>query len=95
MLNPAFNPAQTFVYVGRKLALNLLLLLHSSVNANFNRQPTKWKKNNYTMLFSFFPLMVDSPIEKANHMLAQLQKSRFFNYAQVVEGCRLIKLKYW
>jgi D-alanyl-lipoteichoic acid acyltransferase DltB (MBOAT superfamily) len=39
---------------------------------------------------SFFPLLVAGPIERANHLLPQVQKNRFFNYTQAVEGCRLI-----
>jgi D-alanyl-lipoteichoic acid acyltransferase DltB (MBOAT superfamily) len=39
---------------------------------------------------SFFPLLVAGPIERANHLLPQVQKNRTFNYAQAVAGCRLI-----
>jgi D-alanyl-lipoteichoic acid acyltransferase DltB (MBOAT superfamily) len=39
---------------------------------------------------SFFPLLVAGPIERASHLLPQIQKKRVFDYAQAVEGCRLI-----
>jgi D-alanyl-lipoteichoic acid acyltransferase DltB (MBOAT superfamily) len=44
----------------------------------------------YAVFVSFFPLLVAGPIERANHLLPQVQKRRFFNYPQAVEGCRLI-----
>lgn len=45
---------------------------------------------DYAVFVSFFPLLVAGPIERANHLLPQVQKQRFFNYKQSVEGCRLI-----
>lgn len=45
---------------------------------------------DYAVFVSFFPLLVAGPIERANHLLPQVQKPRFFNYTQAVEGCRLI-----
>jgi alginate O-acetyltransferase complex protein AlgI len=45
---------------------------------------------DYAVFVSFFPLLVAGPIERANHLLPQVQKTRFFNYAQAVDGCRLI-----
>jgi hypothetical protein len=45
---------------------------------------------DYAVFVSFFPLLVAGPIERANHLLPQVQKARFFNYTQGVEGCRLI-----
>lgn len=45
---------------------------------------------DYAVFVSFFPLLVAGPIERANHLLPQVQKPRTFNYDQLVEGCRLI-----
>jgi D-alanyl-lipoteichoic acid acyltransferase DltB (MBOAT superfamily) len=45
---------------------------------------------DYAVFVSFFPLLVAGPIERANHLLPQIQKKRFFDHAQAVEGCRLI-----
>lgn len=45
---------------------------------------------DYAVFVSFFPLLVAGPIERANHLLPQVQKNRVFNYTQAVEGCRLI-----
>jgi alginate O-acetyltransferase complex protein AlgI len=45
---------------------------------------------DYAVFVSFFPLLVAGPIERANHLLPQVQKARRFHYNQAVEGCRLI-----
>jgi D-alanyl-lipoteichoic acid acyltransferase DltB (MBOAT superfamily) len=45
---------------------------------------------DYAVFVSFFPLLVAGPIERANHLLPQVQVKRQFNYTQAVEGCRLI-----
>lgn len=45
---------------------------------------------DYAVFVSFFPLLVAGPIERASHLLPQIQKPRTFNYTQAVEGCRLI-----
>jgi D-alanyl-lipoteichoic acid acyltransferase DltB (MBOAT superfamily) len=45
---------------------------------------------DYAVFVSFFPLLVAGPIERANHLLPQVQQKRLFNYNQAVEGCRLI-----
>ncbi len=45
---------------------------------------------DYAVFVSFFPLLVAGPIERANHLLPQVQKARIFRYQQALEGCRLI-----
>ena len=45
---------------------------------------------DYAVFVSFFPLLVAGPIERASHLLPQVQKPRIFKYSQAVEGCRLI-----
>ena len=44
----------------------------------------------YSLFVSFFPLLVAGPIERATHLLPQLNKKREFSYSQSAEGCRLI-----
>ncbi len=44
----------------------------------------------YAVFVCFFPLLVAGPIERASHLLPQVQTPRFFNYNRAVEGCRLI-----
>ncbi len=54
-----------------------------------NQKPVK-SFVDYAVFVSFFPLLVAGPIERASHLLPQVQKERKFNYTQAVEGCRLI-----
>ena len=45
---------------------------------------------DYSVFVSFFPLLVAGPIERATHLLPQIQKKREFNYANAVNGLRQI-----
>jgi len=45
---------------------------------------------DYAVFVSFFPLLVAGPIERANHLLPQVQRPRSFSYEQALDGCRLI-----
>jgi D-alanyl-lipoteichoic acid acyltransferase DltB (MBOAT superfamily) len=45
---------------------------------------------DYGVFVAFFPLLVAGPIERASHLLPQIQKPRSFDYGQAVGGCRLI-----
>jgi D-alanyl-lipoteichoic acid acyltransferase DltB (MBOAT superfamily) len=44
----------------------------------------------YSVFVSFFPLLVAGPIERATHLLPQIQRERFFNYSKAVDGLRQI-----
>ena len=52
----------------------------------------KAEKNfiDYSVFVSFFPLLVAGPIERATHLLPQIQKKREFNYSKSVDGLRQI-----
>lgn len=43
---------------------------------------------SFFAFISFFPQLVAGPIERATNLLPQFQKSRIFDYAQAVDGCR-------
>lgn len=45
---------------------------------------------DYAVFVCFFPLLVAGPIERANHLLPQVQSKRKFNYTQAIEGSRLL-----
>lgn len=45
---------------------------------------------DYSLFVSFFPLLVAGPIERATHLLPQLQRPRRFEYQQAVDGLRQI-----
>jgi len=41
---------------------------------------------DYSVFVSFFPLLVAGPIERATHLLPQIQKKRTFDYTKAVDG---------
>lgn len=45
---------------------------------------------DYSLFVSFFPLLVAGPIERATHLLPQIQSKRSFNYSKSVDGLRQI-----
>lgn len=45
---------------------------------------------DYSVFVSFFPLLVAGPIERATHLLPQIQKARKFDYSKAVDGLRQI-----
>jgi alginate O-acetyltransferase complex protein AlgI len=59
---------------------------------DINRGKQKPVRNfvEYSVFVAFFPLLVAGPIERAGHLLPQVQKKRTFSYNQAIEGCRLI-----
>ncbi|WP_354304758.1 MBOAT family O-acyltransferase [Pedobacter sp. UYP1] len=52
----------------------------------------KAEKNfvDYSVFVSFFPLLVAGPIERATHLLPQIQKKREFDYTKTIDGLRQI-----
>ncbi|MFT3795776.1 MBOAT family O-acyltransferase [Flavobacterium sp.] len=45
---------------------------------------------DYSVFVSFFPLLVAGPIERATHLLPQIQQKRIFNKENAVDGLRQI-----
>lgn len=45
---------------------------------------------DYAVFVSFFPLLVAGPIERATHLLPQIQKKRVFDYRKAIDGMRQI-----
>ena len=45
---------------------------------------------DYSVFVSFFPLLVAGPIERATHLLPQIQRKREFNYEKAVDGLKQI-----
>ncbi|MGE0636656.1 MAG: MBOAT family protein [Bacteroidia bacterium] len=43
---------------------------------------------DYSVFVSFFPLLVAGPIERATHLLPQIQQKRVFKYEMAVDGLR-------
>ncbi len=44
----------------------------------------------YSVFVSFFPLLVAGPIERATHLLPQIQKKRVFDYDKAIDGSKQI-----
>lgn len=44
----------------------------------------------YSVFVSFFPLLIAGPIERATHLLPQIQKPRIFEYCKAKDGLRQI-----
>jgi len=45
---------------------------------------------DYAVFVSFFPLLVAGPIERAGHLLPQIQRRREFDYSKSIDGLRQI-----
>lgn len=45
---------------------------------------------NYSLFVSFFPLLVAGPIERATHLLPQIQQKRYFDYSKSIDGLKQI-----
>lgn len=45
---------------------------------------------DYSLFVAFFPLLVAGPIERATHLLPQIQRVRHFDMTKAVDGCRQI-----
>lgn len=45
---------------------------------------------DYSLFVSFFPLLVAGPIERATHLLPQIEKARTFTYQKAADGLRQI-----
>jgi D-alanyl-lipoteichoic acid acyltransferase DltB (MBOAT superfamily) len=45
---------------------------------------------NYAVFVSFFPLLVAGPIERASHLLPQINNKRIFRYSFITDGLRQI-----
>jgi alginate O-acetyltransferase complex protein AlgI len=56
------------------------------------KERIKAEKNfiDYSVFVSFFPLLVAGPIERATHLLPQIQRERKFNMAKAIDGFRQI-----
>lgn len=57
----------------------------------YNRRITPTRNAiDYSLFVSFFPLLVAGPIERATHLLPQVERPRSFNYGKAVDGMRQI-----
>ncbi len=87
-----FSINTTLLNVALPIGISFYTFHGMSYVFDIYRGKQKTVKNflDYSVFVSFFPLLVAGPIERAHHLLPQIQKPRFFNYNQALEGCRLI-----
>jgi D-alanyl-lipoteichoic acid acyltransferase DltB (MBOAT superfamily) len=60
------------------------------IDIYYNRIRAEKNYIDYAVFVSFFPLLVAGPIERATHLLPQIQRKREFNLANSVDGLRQI-----
>ncbi|WP_205513539.1 MBOAT family O-acyltransferase [Longitalea arenae] len=90
LLSLHFNPV--LLQVAIPIGISFYTFHGMSYIFDIYRQQQQPVKNfvDYAVFVSFFPLLVAGPIERANHLLPQIQRKRSFDYMQAVVGCRLI-----
>ncbi|MCE7063849.1 MBOAT family protein [Dyadobacter sp. CY326] len=54
------------------------------------RIPAERNFIDYALFVSFFPLLVAGPIERATHLLPQIQRARMFAYSEAIDGLKQI-----
>ena len=82
------------------ITLNLILpvgisfytfhVLSYVIDIYFERIKSESKLVDFGVFVAFFPLLVAGPIERATHLLPQIQKERVFDYSKAVDGLRQI-----
>ena len=60
------------------------------IDIYYNRIKPEKNFIEYSVFVSYFPLLVAGPIERATHLLPQLQRERKFNYANAIDGLKQI-----
>ena len=49
----------------------------------------------FSSFISFFPQLIAGPIEKATHLIPQLEKKRYFSYESGIKGLKLILIGFF
>ncbi len=60
------------------------------IDIYYNRIKPEKDFIEYSVFVSFFPLLVAGPIERATHLLPQIQSQRNFNYSYAIDGLKQI-----
>lgn len=60
------------------------------IDIYFDRIKSERNIVDFGLFVAYFPLLVAGPIERATHLLPQIQKERKFDYAKAVDGLRQI-----
>ncbi|MES2477468.1 MAG: MBOAT family O-acyltransferase [Bacteroidota bacterium] len=92
LLNFGFRPNFTLLQIVLPVGISFYTFHGLSYVFDIYRgkiQPTR-NLIDYSLFVSFFPLLVAGPIERATHLLPQIQASRTFDAAKFSDGLRQI-----
>jgi alginate O-acetyltransferase complex protein AlgI len=59
------------------------------IDIYYRRITPTYNRTNYSLFVSYFPLLVAGPIERATHLLPQLDRKRVFDHRMAIDGLRL------
>jgi alginate O-acetyltransferase complex protein AlgI len=60
------------------------------IDIYYRRITPTYNRTNYSLFVSYFPLLVAGPIERATHLLPQLEQPRKFDRKMAIDGLRLM-----
>lgn len=89
-INIKFEPKILYIVVPIGISFYTFHGLSYIFDIYYKRQKPVLNFIDYAVFVSFFPLLVAGPIERANHLLPQVQNRRLFNSIQLVSGLRLV-----
>lgn len=92
LLNFGFKPSFTLLQIVLPVGISFYTFHGLSYVFDIYRDKIKPTKNliDYSLFVSFFPLLVAGPIERATHLLPQIQAPRSFDAAKFSDGLRQI-----
>jgi D-alanyl-lipoteichoic acid acyltransferase DltB (MBOAT superfamily) len=92
LLNFGFKPNFTLLQIVLPVGISFYTFHGLSYVFDIYRNKIKPTKNliDYSLFVSFFPLLVAGPIERATHLLPQIQAARSFDAAKFSDGLRQI-----
>lgn len=92
LMNIGFKPNFTLLQIVLPIGISFYTFHGLSYVFDVYRDKIKPTKNliDYSLFVGFFPLLVAGPIERATHLLAQIQSVRVFDSVKFADGLRQI-----
>ena len=92
LMNIGFKPNFTLLQIVLPIGISFYTFHGLSYVFDVYRDKIKPTKNliDYSLFVSFFPLLVAGPIERATHLLPQIQTIRVFDAVKFADGLRQI-----
>ncbi|GGC02512.1 O-acyltransferase [Dyadobacter sediminis] len=87
-----FNVTPAFLNLVLPVGISFYTFHGLSYVIDIYKERIKPERNfiDYAVFVSFFPLLVAGPIERATHLLPQIQRKRKFDYNQAMDGLRQV-----